>query len=210
MLKENLYLLEYFGSIIETGDLAPNSHCFHVRKCTELLLDKLLNFFPEYGLTKRDKANISFASLVHDMGKVAVPDWILQKPERLEFEEFEIMKNHTRKGKKMFEHILDGLEPDSKSRELFQCCAEVCMSHHERYDGKGYPEGLKGEEIPISAQVVGLADAYDVLLSERIYKNAYSKEDAFEMIVEGESGVFSPKLLQLFQMCRMEIEEYYE
>ena len=144
------------------------------------------------------------------MGKIAVPDWILQKPERLEEEEFEIMKNHTRKGRKMFENILAGLEPDSKSRDVFECYAEVCMSHHERYDGKGYPEGLRGDEIPISAQIVGLADAYDVLLSERIYKSAYSKEDAFEMILEGESGVFSPKLLQLFQMLRMDFEELYD
>ena len=210
MLKENLFLLEYFGSIIELGDLAPNDHCYHVRQCSALLIDKLMQFFPEYGLKHRDKVNISFAALCHDMGKIAVPDWILQKPERLEEEEFEIMKNHTRKGRKMFENILAGLEPDSKSRDVFECCAEVCMSHHERYDGKGYPEGLRGDEIPISAQIVGLADAYDVLLSERIYKSAYSKEDAFEMILEGVSGVFSPKLLQLFQMLRMDFEELYD
>jgi putative two-component system response regulator len=161
-------------------------------------------------LTKKDKDGISLAAVVHDIGKIAVPDWILQKPGRLTFEEFQIVKNHTRKGKKMFEKFLDSIDKSSDKYKQLICCADVCMSHHERYDGDGYPEGLKGEEIPIAAQIVGIADAYDVLVSEKIYKSAYSKEEAFDMILEGECGAFSPKLLQIFRMSRMELEEIYE
>jgi putative two-component system response regulator len=210
MQNENKFLMEYFGSIIESCDLTADGHCEHVRLCSELLFDKLVQFFPEYHLKKRDKESLSLAAVVHDIGKIAVPDWILQKPGRLTFEEFQIMKNHTRKGKKMFEKFLDGVDEASEDYEQLSCCAEVCMSHHERYDGEGYPEGLKGEEIPIAAQIVGIADAYDVLVSERIYKSAFSKEEAFDMILEGECGVFSPKLLQIFRMSRMELEEIYE
>ncbi|MDY3909073.1 MAG: HD domain-containing phosphohydrolase [Eubacterium sp.] len=210
MQEENKCLMEYFGSVFESGDLTSDGHCRRVRLCSELILDRFIQFFPEYGLTKKDREEISFAAVVHDVGKVAVPDWILQKPGRLSFEEFEIVKNHTRKGKKMFEQIMSSVKSDSESYDLYLCCAKVCMSHHERYDGEGYPEGLKGDAIPIAAQIVGLADAYDVLVSERIYKSAYSKEEAFDMILEGECGVFSPKLLQIFQMCRMEVENIYE
>lgn len=204
-------LVEYLGSVIESGDLTNDRHCRQVRRCSALITDKLMQFFPEYGLTAEDRRRILFAAAAHDVGKIAVPDWILQKPGRLTFEEFEIMKNHTRKGYKMFQQMLLHVhKEDTDARSLFECCANVCLSHHERYDGGGYPQGLVGDDIPVEAQIVGLADAYDVLVSERIYKSAYTREEAFEMILEKECGVFHPKLIQIFQMSRMEIEEIYE
>lgn len=209
-MQNSTPLWECFSSIVELGNLSSDGHSRRVRMCTELLLDKFMPFFPEYGLTKKDRERIAFAAVVHDIGKLAVPDWVLMKPGQLTFEEFEIAKSHTRKGSRMFEKLLRGLEPGSAYYKLYKCCAQVCMSHHERYDGEGYPQGLKGDEIPIGAQIAGLADAYDVLVSERIYKMAYSKDEAFEMVMEGECGVFSSKLLQVFQISRMEIEEIYE
>ena len=204
-------LVEYLGSIMESGDLTNDGHCRQVRRCSELITDKLMQFYPEFGLTEEDRTRIRLAAASHDVGKIAVPDWILQKPGRLTFEEFEIMKNHTRKGYKMFQQLLLHVPKDDvESRRLFECCANVCLSHHERYDGGGYPLGISGNDIPIEAQIVGLADAYDVLVSERIYKSAYTGEEAFEMIMEGECGVFHPKLIQIFQMSRMELEEIYE
>lgn len=209
MFHEHIYLMEYFGSIFESGDIISDGHCRRVRRYSEFLLDKVMQFFPEYGLTAEDKEKISFAAVSHDVGKIGVPDWILQKPSCLTYEEFEIAKSHTSKGRKMFEQLMAPLKRESKLYARYKCCADVCMSHHERYDGEGYPEGLKGDEIPIAAQIVGLADAYDVLINERIYKLAYDKADAFEMIIEGECGMFSPKLLQIFQMYRMELENIY-
>ena len=147
---------------------------------------------------------------MHDIGKISVSDRVLQKPCRLSPDETEIMKNHTRKGKQIFDRVMKNLDENSSDYEVFQCCGDVCMSHHERFDGGGYPEGLKGNEIPISAQVVGLMDAYDALVSERIYKVAYDKNEAFEMIVEGECGVFNPRLIEIFRMVRMELEEVLE
>lgn len=210
MQKESIQLMEWFCSLVGSKDPTDDSHCSRVRQCTGLILDGLIRFFPEYGLTQNDKERIIFASLFHDIGKAAVPDRILQKPGRLEYAENEILKNHTRKGKKMFEQLKKRTDPDTAAFRLYSCCEKVCMSHHERYDGGGYPEGLKGDAIPIEAQIVGLADTYDELVCERIYKSACDTEEAFESILEGECGAFSPKLLRIFRMCRMEIESIYE
>lgn len=210
MREETKRMIEYFSSLIESRDLSAEYHCHHVRRFTEIILEKVIQYFPEYHLTKEDWELISCAASMHDAGKIAISDKILQKPGRLTNDEFLIMKNHTLKGKKIFERILEMMDEKSEDYKFFTYCAEVCMYHHERYDGDGYPKGLKGEEIPISAQVVGLADAYDVLLSERIYKAAFTKEEAFEMIIDGDCGMFSPKLIEIFQMLRMELEEVLE
>lgn len=200
-------LLEYLGTIIERRELTSEYHCRHIRLFTKIMLEKVMKFCPEYELTANDCKNIAFAAAMHDVGKITISEKILQKPGRLTHDEFEIMKNHTRNGKKIFDHVLQMVDKGSAEYELFQRCAEVCLYHHERYDGEGYPCALKGDDIPISAQVVGLVDAYDALVSELIYKPAYSKEEAFEMILEGECGIFAPKLLDIFQMVRMELEE---
>lgn len=207
MRKDTQRIVEYLGSLIERRDMAAENHCYHVRKFTEIILKSVMQYFSEYQLTKEDWEYISFAAMMHDVGKIEISDKILLKPGRLTENEFEIIKTHTYKGKRIFERMQEMSEVGSDDYKMFAHCAEVCMHHHERYDGGGYPRGLKGEEIPISAQVVGLADAYDTMLGERIDKVAYTKERAFEMIVAGDCGMFSPKLLELFQMLRTELEE---
>ena len=203
-------LLEYLISVIESRDFFAEHHCEKVRKFTEIMLEKVLQFCPEYKLEKKDCESISFAAMMHDLGKIAIPDHILHKPGKLTFEEVQIMQNVTRKGRRIFENIQNAMGQENLESELFRYCAEVCMYHHERFDGGGYPMGLKKNEIPISAQVVGLADAYDALVSERIYKPAYSREEAFEMILKGECGMFNPRLMEIFSMVRMELEEVQE
>lgn len=170
----------------------------------------MIRFCPDYKLSEGDVETICFSAMLHDVGKIVIPDRILHKAGRLDFNELEIMKNHTRKGRQIFERLMKLTREDSADYALYKCCAEVCMYHHERYDGDGYPLGLKGDEIPIAAQIVGVADAYDALISERIYKPAYKPEEAFEMIIEGDCGVFNPRLIDLFSMMRMELEEVHE
>lgn len=207
MRQNSIFFIEYLSSIIECRDLSSEVHCQHVRKFTELFFDKIIEFFPDVPLKIQDKEPLLFAASLHDVGKIAVPDRILMKPGRLSFDEFQIQKNHTTKGMKIFQKILDEIDEDNHDYKYFLFAKDVAYYHHERYDGNGYPVGLKGDEIPITAQIVGLADVYDVLSSDRIYKSAKSKEEAFEMIVDGECGVFSPKLIEIFQMIRMELEE---
>lgn len=207
MLVGKELLIEYLISVIENRYFYSEHHCAKVRRFTEILLGKIQEFYPELGLNQQNCEQISFAAMMHDIGKIAIPDHILHKPGRLNHDEFQIMQNHTRKGRKIFEHMQRKVKPEDAEFKLFQYCAEVCMYHHERFDGGGYPLGLAQNDIPISAQVVGLADAYDSLISERIYKSAYSKAEAFEMIVEGQCGIFNPRLIEIFSMVRMEIEE---
>ena len=139
---------------------------------------------------------------MHDVGKIAIPDKILLKPARLTPDEFEVIKTHTTKGCEIIK-TLDFID----DQKFFNYCLDICRYHHERYDGKGYPDGLKGEEIPIWAQCVSLADVYDALVSERVYKAAYSPEDAYEMILNGECEVFSPRIIECFSGLRGEFEE---
>ncbi len=147
-------------------------------------------------------ATIVAASSLHDIGKIAIPDNILLKPAKLTQDEFEYMKSHTTRGSEILSSFKDIWE-----EEYQKIGYEICRHHHEKYDGKGYPDGLAGEEIPISAQLVSIADVYDALVSERVYKNAYSTDEAFHMIVTGECGVFSPKLLECFCHVKKDFEE---
>ena len=210
MDKSAMVLLEYLCSIIECGDLVTDKHSEHIRRFTELMLYQIRKFYPDYGLSAEDCRMIVTASAMHDVGKIAVPDKILLKPSRLSDDEFQTFQNHTKRGKKIFDYVLARMDPKDPDYKLFRYCSEICMCHHERYDGNGYPRGLKGDKIPISAQVVGLADSYDSLVGNRIYKSASTKEQAFEMIVEGECGVFSTRLLEVFRIVRLEIEELLE
>ena len=145
---------------------------------------------------------IASASALHDIGKIAIPDSILLKPGRLTEEEFEYMKSHTTKGGEILSSIKNVWD-----EEYGKVSFEICRYHHERYDGRGYPDGLIGDQIPLSAQIVSIADVYDALVNERVYKSAFSKEKAFQMIVTGECGVFSPKLLDSFWNMRREFEK---
>ena len=152
----------------------------------------------KYNLTAADRSLITMASSLHDIGKIGIDDKILNKPGKLTKEEFEIMKTHTLIGADMLESM--GIYQNEK---LIKIAYQICRWHHERYDGKGYPDGLKGEEIPIAAQVVSLADVYDALSSERVYKKAFSHEKTMEMIRTGECGQFNPLLLE----CLVDIQD---
>ena len=190
--KNNKLMISILSHIVEFRNGESGSHIRHVHTITRLLLETLVHQSTPYMLTDTDIDIISTASALHDIGKIAIPDAILNKPEQLTAEEFRVMKTHTEIGAEM----LMELPAEQRESELVKVAIEICRWHHERYDGSGYPDGLKGEEIPIAAQVVALADVYDALTSERCYKKAYSHTKALHMIVNGECGVFNPTLIQ--------------
>lgn len=190
--KNNKLMISILSHIVEFRNGESGSHIRHVHTITRLLLETLVHQSTPYMLTDTDIDIISIASALHDIGKIAIPDAILNKPEQLTAEEFRVMKTHTEIGAEM----LMELPAEQRESELVKVAIEICRWHHERYDGSGYPDGLKGEEIPIAAQVVALADVYDALTSERCYKKAYSHTKALHMIVNGECGVFNPTLIQ--------------
>lgn len=199
--KRNNRLTDILGTVVEFRNLESGEHIKRVKGFARILAEEAMRDYPEYGLTEEMIDIIESASVLHDIGKIAIPDGILLKPGRLTRDEYEYMKLHTTKGCE----ILDNIQ-DLWSETYGKTCYEICRHHHERYDGKGYPDGLTGEEIPISAQLVSVADVYDALVSERVYKSAYSLEQAHEMILAGECGVFSPKLMVCFQKVRKKFE----
>ena len=174
---------------------------------TRLLLERLVENTDAYNLTPDDCYLISTASAFHDIGKVGIDESILNKPGKLTKEEFETMKEHTLIGASM----LDKLE-HYKDEKMIKIAYQICRWHHERYDGKGYPDGLTGEQIPIAAQVVSVADVYDALVSKRVYKDAYSHEQAMKMILNGECGAFNPLLMEVLVEIQDKIKEemHYE
>ena len=190
--ENNKLMISILSHIVEFRNGESGSHIQQVHTITRLLLENLIQQSTPYMLTDTDIDVISTASALHDIGKIAIPDAILNKPEQLTAEEFQVMKTHTEIGAEM----LMELPAEQRESELVKIAIEICRWHHERYDGSGYPDGLKGEEIPIAAQVVALADVYDALTSERCYKKAYSHTKALHMIVNGECGVFNPMLIQ--------------
>ena len=143
--------------------------------------------------------------MLHDVGKIAIPDSILNKPGRLTAEEFALMKEHTTKGCAILEQM-----PTLMDQDVYDYSYDICRHHHERWDGRGYPDGLKGDEISIWAQAAAVADVYDALTSPRCYKAAFPHEKAVEMIFNNECGVFNPKLLQAFKACMAEIRQFHE
>ncbi len=197
--QNNNLMVSILSHIVEFRNGESGRHVLHVNTITEYLLKQLILHTDSYPLSKSDISLICTASSLHDIGKITISDEILNKPGRLTDEEFEVMKTHSAIGAKM----LSELPAEQSSLPLVKVASEICRWHHERYDGKGYPDGLKGEEIPISAQVVALADVYDALTSERCYKKAYSHEEAVNMILRGECGTFNPLLL----LCLQEISD---
>ena len=204
------------SNVLGSHNSESSEHILHIRIATEMLLRELIKKTDAYHLTEADIALIITASSLHDIGKVGIPEEILNKPGRLTDEEFKIMKSHSEIGASM---IRDMDFPQDKP--LVRIAWEICRWHHERWDGRGYPDGLKGEEIPISAQIVSIADVYDALTSVRCYKNAYDHDTAIQMILEGQCGQFNPLLLeclkeispQLSRTFRKEKDdnrEYYE
>ncbi len=199
--KASNLMVEILSHIVEFRNGESGQHVIHIRSLTELLLSRLTQKTDRYGLSRGDISVIGQASALHDIGKIAIPESILNKPGPLTKEEFEIMKTHAAKGGSMLEHLaLRQNEP------LVREAYVICRWHHERYDGRGYPDGLEGEGIPISAQVVALADVYDALTSARVYKEAYPHKQAMEMILHGECGVFNPLLLECLTEVSTQIE----
>ena len=184
-------MISILSHIVEFRNNESGLHVVHIRTITELLLRRLRKKTDRYPLTEADISLISTASALHDIGKINIPEQILNKPGRLTKEKFEIVKTHSAVGEHMLRQI-----PFNQNEPLVKIAREICRWHHERWDGRGYPDGLKGDEIPISAQVVSLADVYDALTSERCYKAAFDHETALNMIVNGECGAFNPLLLE--------------
>ena len=199
--KNNSMMINILGHIVEFRNGESGPHVHHVQTMTRLLLQCLMKKTNSYNITDEDVLIISTASALHDIGKIMIDEKILNKPGKLTKEEFEIMKTHSMLGATILKEL-----PMYQKKTLVSVAYEICRWHHERYDGKGYPDGLKGEEIPISAQVVALADVYDALTSERCYKKAFSKEKAMEMILDGQCGAFNPLLLE----CLKDIEDIIE
>lgn len=198
--KNNRMMINVLAHIVEFRNGESGMHVHHIRQLTSILLQKLTEKTDKYHLTENDMLLISTASSLHDIGKISIDDKILNKPGKLTADEFEIMKTHSVIGSEMLFDL-----HSTHNYPLFDKAYEICRWHHERYDGKGYPDGLKGEEIPISAQVTSLADVYDALTSNRCYKKAYPHEKAMEMILDGQCGAFNPLLLECLTECEKQV-----
>ncbi len=189
--KDDRLMIEILSHIVEFRNGESGLHVLHVHAITELILQALMKKTDKYDLSPNDVTLICNASALHDVGKITIPSEILNKPGRLTPEEFEIMKSHTVEGAKILDDI-----PARGNEPLIKVAYQICRWHHERYDGRGYPDGLIGEQIPIAAQVVALADVYDALTSKRVYKPPFTPEKAVEMITNNECGVFNPLLME--------------
>ena len=188
--QSNQFVIDALSAAVESRNSESGEHIKRIRVLTRVLLENANAYYP---LTPQEIEMISNASATHDIGKIAIPDSILLKPGRLTEEEFEVMKTHTIRGCE----ILDNLNY-AQDEEYYTYCYDICRSHHERWDGKGYPDGLKGDEIPIWAQATSIADVYDALTSKRVYKDACSHEEAVAMIERGECGQFNPIIMKCF------------
>ena len=195
-------MVDILGHIVEFRNGESGMHVHNVQTLTGILLLAMAQKTDKYHLSENTITTIATASALHDVGKITIPEEILNKPGRFTPEEFEIMKAHSAAGAEM----LRALAP-YQDEPLVKTAYQICRWHHERWDGRGYPDGLKGDEIPICAQIVAMADVYDALTSPRVYKAAYSHEQAIEMILNGECGAFNPLVLECFQDCADQILE---
>ena len=200
--RQNTLMIDILSHIVEFRNGESGQHVIHIRMLTELFLQRLMLKTDRYPLTPVDINLICIASALHDVGKIAIPGEILNKPGRFTEEEFAIMKEHTTIGSTMMEAV-----PIHGSEALIKVARDICRWHHERWDGRGYPDGLKGDEIPISAQIVALADVYDALTSPRVYKPAFPHEKAVEMILGNQCGNFNPLLMEILQEVAAELPE---
>ncbi len=195
--KNSEYMIEALSSVVESRNAETGEHTRRIKYFTRILLKYLMKYFPKYEIDERKIDKIARASAMHDIGKIGIPDAILLKPGRLTSEEYEIMKTHTTIGC----DILEKTYRDHSS-EFYRYCYEICRHHHERWDGNGYPDRLAGDDIPISAQIVAIADVYDALVSPRVYKSAFTNDQAFQMIMNGECGEFSADILECFGLAK--------
>ncbi|NLH63980.1 MAG: response regulator [Erysipelotrichaceae bacterium] len=200
----NNNIIDVMSSVVEFRSLESGLHVKRIRRYSLTLAKTVMSHNPEYHLTDEKVEMIASAAALHDVGKIGIPDSVLLKPGKLTPEEFEVMKTHTTKGAA----IIDELEW-IQDEEMHQISYDICMFHHEKYDGKGYPQGLKGDEIPIAAQIVSVADCFDALTSERCYKPPYSPDEAYSMIEEGQCGTFSAQMLTCLTICLPEFKQIY-
>lgn len=203
--KNNSLMTTVLSHIVEFRNGECGRHVLNIKVITKLLLEELSRNYPDYRMSAHEISLIVTASALHDIGKIAIPDHILNKPGKLTPEEFQVMQSHSLTGAKLLMDLPDGLS----SAPLIQIAYEICRWHHERYDGSGYPDGLIGNEIPMTAQVVSIADVYDALTSERCYKEAYSHKKAMDMILHGKCGAFSPILLTCLENISRDLQGEY-
>lgn len=203
--KNNRMMISILSQIVEFRNGESGSHVVNIKRITELLLDRLPMRTNKYTVSGTEQLLIPMAAALHDIGKIGIDDKILNKPGRLTKEEFEIMKTHSAIGANMLESL-----EQFRDEPLLKIAHDICRWHHERYDGRGYPDGLKGDEIPLSAQIVSVADVYDALVSERVYKKAYSHEKAMALILNGECGTFNPVLVECLKDIQNELAKGVE
>ena len=202
--SSNETMVDVLSTIIEYRSIETGNHVMRIRQYTRILLEQIAETYPEYNLTPDDINSIVSTASLHDIGKISIPDSILNKPGRLTDEEFETMKSHTVNGAEILKNL-----NEVGDRKYLRYAYNICLYHHERWDGGGYPEGLVGDDIPICAQVTGIADVYDALTSDRVYKEAYPHITAINMILNGECGSFSPKVLECLKKVRDKFYEIY-
>lgn len=197
--ENNEFMIEMLSSVVEARSAESGEHTRRIKYFTRIMLKYLMQYFPKYNITPEQMDLICRASTLHDIGKIGIPDAILLKPGKLTPEEFEVMKKHSIIGCEI-------LEKSYKDRQdaFYRYAYDICRYHHERWDGKGYPDHLQGEEIPIYTQVVAIADVYDALVSPRVYKSAYANQVAYEMIMNGECGQFAPDVLECFELAKQD------
>lgn len=195
----NEFMIDALSSVVEFRSAETGEHVRRIKYFTRIMLKYLMKYYPKYNVTQSQAEQIARASALHDIGKIGIQDSILLKPGKLTKEEFEIMKTHTVIGCEILEKFRD-----SQSSEFYRYCYEICRHHHERWDGNGYPDHLVGDEIPISAQIVAIADVYDALVSPRVYKSVYANNIAYDMIMNGECGQFSPDVLECFELAKVD------
>lgn len=198
-------MIDVMSNIVEFRNLESGLHVKRIKGLTGILAQTCMENYPEYELTRERIDLMVTASAMHDIGKIAIPDGILLKPSRLTDDERQVMMTHTTKGCEILKML-----GDVQAEDQYNACYDICRHHHERYDGNGYPDGLKGEEISIEAQIVSIADVYDALVSERVYKSAFDKETAYRMICQGECGAFSEKLLNCLTLSKEAIELFMD
>lgn len=197
-------IIDILSTMVEFRSVEAGDHVERIKGFTRILLSYVNQVYDNVHLSASDIAVISSAAAMHDIGKIAIPDGILLKGGPLTKTERLVMQRHTIKGCEIIRSMRN-----IQDQDYYRYGYEICRYHHERYDGKGYPDGLKGEQIPLCAQVVALADVYDALVNERCYKQAYSFEQSYDMIMNGECGVFSPKLLKCLEMAKKDMEIYH-
>lgn len=195
-------LVESLSNIVEFRNLESEQHIKRVREFSLCLGTSVMNLYPEYELTTEKIDTLAWASALHDIGKIVIPDHIILKAGKLTPDEFEVIKSHTTKGAEIIEKVIH-----LDNKEFCDYAYDIARHHHEKYDGKGYPDGLKGEEISIAAQIVSLVDIYDALTSKRVYKAAYKTDKSYQIILNDQRDSFSSKLLKAFAEVREEFEK---